>query len=419
MRGLDLAALGLRVRHIPGPPLVSFRARLRGGLLGEGQPGLALLTGRLLAEGTRRRDWQKILTEAENHGMFLQSFATGESIGVAVDAIAADAELALDWMAEILTEPTFPEDRFDWIQKQAMAELESLLDQPHYRTGRAFARQIYGDHPYGRALHGSTEALAARKAEECAAYHQRILAWGGCIVVTGAIDEDVILAKLEERFRGLLPAPEARPRVEPPRSSEKKEQELISGEADQAHVFSGHLTVDRRSPDLPALDLLGVVLGAGGAGNSGRLPSRIREKEGLAYAVDVATTAGAGIDPGHLMVYCGTSPDQAQHAGRAIAEELEKLLQEGIASEELEEARSFLLGSDALRREALRQWSDLLSESVLYGLKTEDPAWVAERYQSLTREDIEAAARRHLRPSDLRLTIGWPEPKKKKTKKQA
>lgn len=413
MNRLDLPSFGLRVRHMPGPPLVSFRARLRGGVLNEKEPGLALLTGRMLAEGTRRRDWRQIVIEAENYGMYLQSFTSGESIGVSIDALAADADLALEWMAEILTEPTFPQERFEWLRKQAMAELESLLDQPNYRTGRAFSRQLYGEHPYGRALHGSPEALAARTSEECLAYHRQTLAWGGVIVVTGAIDEEKVLAKLEQRFRGIMPEPEPRPLAPPPDSQEPKEQELTCGEADQAHVFSGHLTVERRSPDLPALDLLGVVLGAGAAGNSGRLPTRIREQEGLAYAVDVATSAGAGHGPGHLMVYCGTSPDKAKHAGRAIGEELEKLLQDGVGEDELEEARSYLLGSDALRRETLRQWSDLLATSVLFGLKTEDPAWVAERYRSLTKEDIEAAARRHLRPQDLRLTIGWPEKAKR------
>lgn len=417
MKGLDLGALGLRARHIPGPPLMSVRARLRGGLFNEGEPGLALLTGRLLAEGTRKRGWQEIATAAEDYGMYLQSFASGESIGVAIDALAADADLALDWMAEILTEPVFPEDRFEWIRKQAQAELESLLDQPNYRTGRAFARQLYGEHPYGRALHGTAESLAARSRDECAAFHGQTLAWGGCIVVTGAIDEEAMLRRLEERFRGVLPPAVARPLAPPPRSSEIREQELFSGEADQAHVFSGHLTIERRSPDLPALDILGVVLGAGAAGNSGRLPGRIREKEGLSYAVDVATSSGAGNGPGHLMVYCGTSPDQAKHAVRAIAEELEKLLQDGIDDQELEEARSYLLGSDALRRETLRQWSELLAESVLFGLKSEDPSWVAERYKSLSREDVMAAARRHLHPGELRTTLGWPEKKTRRRKK--
>lgn len=413
MKGQDLATLGLRVRHLPGPPLFSVRARLRGGLLNEDLPGLALLTGRMLAEGTQSRDWRRISTEAEDHGMYLQSFAGGESIGVAIDALAADADLALEWMAEILTQPTFPQDRFEWLKRQTLGELDSLLDQPQYRTGRAFSKQLYGEHPYGRSLFGSAEDLLARTREECVEYHRRTLGWGGCIVVTGAIDEDEILKKLVDRFQGILPEPQKRPAAAPPVSSETKEQELISGESDQAHVFSGHLTVDKKHEDLPALDILGIVLGAGAAGNSGRLPNRIREKEGLAYAVEVATSAGAGQGPGHLMVYCGTSPDKARHAGSAIQEEIEKLLQEGIADQELDEARSYILGSDALRRETLRQWSDLLSESVLFGLKTDDPAWVAERYRALSKSDIEAAARRHLKPQELHLTLGWPKTRKK------
>ena len=87
---------------------------------------------------------------------------------------------------------------------------------------------------------------------------------------------------------------------------------------DQAHLYAGCLTVPRAHPDRHALDLLGVVLGSG-AGLTGRLPERVREREGLAYSVQVQTLAGAGLDRGRLVVYVGTSPATLEQAERSVA----------------------------------------------------------------------------------------------------
>lgn len=176
---------------------------------------------------------------------------------------------------------------------------------------------------------------------------------------------------------------------------------------DQAHLYAGHLTVPRNHPDLPALAVVGVVLGAG-AGLSGRLPTRIREQEGLAYHVDVSTAAGSGIDPGRLMAYVGTSPRTCAQAERAVREELARLVESGVEEKEFEEARSYLIGHDPFRRETARQWAELLAEAEFYGLKTDRPEWIVEVLRKLTRQDVETVARRWIRPAEIKVTAGLP-----------
>src|SRR6185436_15947909 len=130
--------LAVRVRRVEGSPVVAVRIWARAGARVESIPGQALLTGRMLSEGTRRRDWRRIADEAEGKGMVLSSFGTFECHGVAVDALARDWELALEWAAELMLTPSFPEDRCTWLAKQAAAELESLADQPEVKTSWGF-----------------------------------------------------------------------------------------------------------------------------------------------------------------------------------------------------------------------------------------------------------------------------------------
>ena len=142
----------------------------------------------------------------------------------------------------------------------------------------------------------------------------------------------------------------------------------------QAHLYLGHLTVPRRHPDYEALELAAVMLGSG-AGLTGRIPQRIRDREGLAYSAHAQTVAGAGLDPGRLVAYVATSVHTVDQAERGVREEIARLVEDGITDEELADARSYLLGREPFERETARQWADLLVEAEHYHLPLDDPDW--------------------------------------------
>ena len=401
-----MSTFDLRVRRVPGPPLVSARLWLWGGLRLEPLPGAGLLTGRLLGEGTQRRSFERIAEETEALGMVLSTFGSIDAIGISLDALAEDWELALELLAELTFEPAFPAHRLEWAQRQAAAELESFLDQPGARARQRYLRQLYGEHPYGRSPLGDAASLAAVTPELCAEVHRQSLALGGCVTVAGAVDEDAV----HHRLAGLFPAakePPPMPVLPAPRGvgPARQQEQLHRGE--QVHLFMGHLTLPRHHPDIPALELLGILLGAG-AGLSGRLPQRIREAEGLSYQVDVATQAGAGLDPGRFSVWLGTSPSTVGQAESAVREELQRLVEDGPEEAEVEEARSYVLGRDPFRRETGGQWADLLAEAALYGVEVHRPEWVREALEGLDAARLREVAQRWLHPEALRLTVGVP-----------
>ncbi len=394
------------VRRVEGAPVVAVRLWICAGGRRELIPGQALITGRMLTEGTAGRDWRRIADDAENKGMILSSFGTFENHGVTIDALARDWERALEWTAEMLIEPTFPEERCAWMAKQAAAELESLADQPDIKTAWGFLAQLYSPHPRSRPLHGSVESLLSLTPADCARFHAASLSGGVLVAVTGVIDEDAVRRRLEELFATLPSAGEVLP--QPPAPMGLPGRGTVETEAeDQAHLYMGHLTVDRRHPDYTALEVAAVILGSG-AGLTGRIPMRIREQEGLAYSAHAQTVAGAGLDPGRLLAYVGTSPATVDQAEAGVRDEIARLVDDGIADAELEEARAYLLGREPFRRETARQWADLLIEAVEYGLLLVDPEQRRRELEALDRETVEAAIRRHIRPADLRVTVGLP-----------
>ena len=266
----------IRARRWQGAPLVSVRVWLRGGSRLERIPGQALVAGRLLTEGTRRRRWRAIAQEAEERGLEIASGAGLELQWLALDGLSRDWELALEWAAELVSESTFPEERFEWVRRQVSTELASQLDHPELETAWAFSDHLYRPHPASRPLEGNVEGLSALSARECRRHHRRALAAGAIVTVVGEIDEKLAAARAESLFAGRFP--ERREAGCPPLPVGVEETwrrvPLASGE--QAHLFCGRRTVARADASLPALVLLGTILGSGG-GLSGRLPLRLRE----------------------------------------------------------------------------------------------------------------------------------------------
>lgn len=429
-----LGRLQVRLRHRADLPVVALRVLVRGGARTERVPGESLLVGRLLSEGSGARDHRRVAREAEALGMSIGGYATHESIGVAIEALADDVDRAVAWLAEMLLEPTFSKGRVAWGKRQAVAELRAMADQPDVVAGRAFLEQIYGSHPYARPLQGGVGEIAELDSAACRSAHESALRAGAVLVVSGRVDLEALRERVVGAFGGAFAAPAVPLDAVPLPEEGEAFRRLEVPDPGQAHLYVGHRTIPRHHPDWWPLTVAGVVLGAG-PGLVGRVPDRVREREGLAYHVGVVTAAGAGTDPGRFAVYVGTSPETVEQAEASVRDELETAVDGGFTDEEVEEARSWLLGRRAFRRETVRADLDAAVQAAVFGLPgdpdegpagadREDPASdrvatdrvasdrvddeIQADLEACDRVRVEAALRRWLRPGELRVTVGLP-----------
>ncbi|MCY3971073.1 MAG: pitrilysin family protein [Acidobacteria bacterium] len=405
---LDLwsGRLRLAALRVPDSGVVAARAWLRGGARVDPSPGLALLCGRMLVEGTARRTWREIAEQAEARGVSLNGFASAEVHGLSIDALPDDAGLALEWLAELVLDPGFDRERFELLRDQTLGELRSLADRPEVVTGWTFRDQLYHPHPLASPSQGTSESLAALTPEGCMRFHGDALARGGVVAVAGDIDEDAVLADLERFFGGS--AKGAIGTVEPPapRGRSAKRIEIVTGSREQAHVYAGHFTVDRRHPDLPELRALGILLGSDGL--AGRIPHRVREREGLAYATHVDVLAGAGSDPGALSVYLGTHPNHVERGLELVREALREVLERPPEAAVLEACRTGMFGREPFLTETAGLWAGLLVDGLFFDLPSYRRSWRLERIARLSPDGVFQAARRHLKPERMLVTVGVP-----------
>ncbi|MFM8313981.1 MAG: M16 family metallopeptidase, partial [Deltaproteobacteria bacterium] len=171
----------------------------------------------------------------------------------------------------------------------------------------------------------------------------------------------------------------------------------------QSHLLIGFLTHDIYDPDRYAMKLLSSCL----AGQGGRLFLELRDKQSLAYTVSPMNSDTP--DRGYFGFYIGCSPEKLFTAIQGMRRELDKVLNSPITAKELERAKQFWIGRFELDLQRFSSQAIVYGLDEMYGLGFDHALHVADKIRSVTREQIQKAAQKFLKPQSATLSIVHPE----------
>lgn len=393
----------LLVDRRAGAPVASLKVHLRGGhaLDPAGREGTAYLTGRLADQGTERHAEEELAALLEPHGGSLRGDATG--VGGSIEGGAW--KLLVTLAAEVIRTPVYPEEKLARQKQRLLDRLAVERDDHRTQAGLLFRRLVYGDHWLGRPSYGTVESVARIGRDDLARFHRECWRPNRLVIgFSGGAAPAAVRRELEGALSGwepgaAPPASEARFPELAPRSG------VFASERQQVHVFLGHLGVRRSHPMYPALVVMDHVLGTG-PGFSNRISRRLRDEEGLAYSVQADVHSSAGVLPGLFSAYIGTSPRHVERAVAVFLEEMRSLRDTRVGREELELAKSYLLGSHALGYERAARRASYLVAAERFGLPPDDLQTLPRAYAAVTAEDVRRAARECLFPDAPCLAVG-------------
>lgn len=305
--------------------------------------------------------------------------------------------------ARQLGEPAFPDAVWQREREQLAASIRESDTRPASVAGKAFAAAVYRDHPYG--LRTTEASLAAIGVDDMRAFYQRaIRACRAKVSIVGDVSRVQADALVDGLFARLaaqpgaasactpLPAvPEVAPLTQPAAT------QSIPFDSAQAHVLIGQPGIRRNDPDFLALTVGNYVLGGGGFVS--RLYGEVREKRGLSYSV--YSYFAPGLHAGAFTVGLQTRPDQAAQAVAVSREVVARFVREGPSAQELQAAKSNLVGGFALRLDSNRKLLDNVANIAWNDLPLDYlDTWTAA-VERLTVADVKAAFARVLRPDTM------------------
>ena len=278
-----------------------------------------------------------------------------------------------------------------------VANLKEANTRPATLAARAFAKAVYGNHPYG---YESTEASLNRiSVEDMAALHARSLkSCAAKVSVVGALNRDQADA-LVNQILAYLPKSgcEALPAVAEVAPLRGASEQRIAFSSAQAHVLLGQPGFKRNSPDFFALTVGNHILGGGGF--TARLTEEVREKRGLTYSV--YSYFSPGLHAGAFTIGLQTRPDQAQQALDLVRDVLARFIQDGPTEKELQAAKDNLIGGFALRLDSNRKLLDNVANIAWNGLPLDYLDTWTDQVQRLTVADVRSAMARTLDPQRM------------------
>lgn len=365
------------------------------------------IAGVMLDRGTKSRTRAQLKDDLDKLKARVNVFGGVTQATAVMETTRSNFPAVMRVVAEMLREPSFPEDEFNQVKQLLLAQIESQRSEPTAIAQIEFQR-LQNPYPKGDVRYVSTfdESIAEIKATTLADvkkfYQDFYGASNAELAVIGEFDKEEIAKLAQELF---APFKSPRPFTRVPRpymevSAVNKSFETPD-KANSFFIAGLNLKIRDDHPDYAALALGNYMLG-GGTLNS-RLATRIRGKEGLSYRVGSGLTASPLDESGSLTATAIYAPQNVARLEAVFREEIDRALKEGFTAEELEIAKKGFLQS---RQVSLAQDNELVGRLASYLFLNRTLAYdtdLDKRIQALTPAQISTVMRKYITPE--RITI--------------
>jgi zinc protease len=373
-------------------PLIAMEYAFAGGGAQDpaDKPGVSNLVADLLDEGSGDLDSKTFHERLDRRAIELSFASSRDYFRGSLRMLRDNRDEAFDLLRSSLTSPHFESADVERIRSQVISDLRRETSSPMSLAGRKFLQIAYGDHPYGRSTDGTLESVPNIDVADMKDYVRRVLAKDNLrIAVVGDVDPATLGRLLDHTFGG-LPAKSSLTPVADIEAAMPPQRAYIPLDVPQTVVTFGGPGIKRHDPDFMAGYIVSHILGGGGL--SSRLYREVREKRGLAYSIYESL-----LWMDHSALFIGNTGTRADRAGEtvdAINKEVRRMADDGPTQKELDEAKSYLKGSQML---ALDTSSKLASALLQYQLDNLPIDYIEKRnaiVDAVTLDDAKKAARR-------------------------
>lgn len=382
---------------------VSVLVRTGGVLVPNEKAGLASITGTVIRSGgTETYPADSLNTMLENKAASMETYIGFTSGGAGMSVLKEDFDELLPVFIDVLTNPAFPEDKIDLAKTQTKSSISRRNDN-HLQIGtREFDRLIYGKNSvYGRNTEYETVNSITR--EDLVNFHDKHFTGKNMSIgVVGDFNTSDMKRKLQNAFAG-VPAGDATDLTFPEVNYTPKStiNFIDKSDVNQSFVLLGHLGGMRNNPDYAKIQVMNQVLSGG---FSGRLFKVVRTDMGLAYSVFGQYEMNT-FYPGTFYAGVMTKSSTTAEAIDAIIEQIERLQNEPITKEELQDTKDQFLNSLVFRYDSFEK---VLNQRMSYdyrGLSEDAFDKYVEGVKATTIRDVQKVAQEYLHPDKLEILV--------------
>ena len=347
--------------------------------------GLSHFIEHLVFKGTTTRTAKQIASEMDAVGGQLNAFTSKECTCYYAKVIDEDLTLAVDIISDIVINPVFDEVELAKERGVVLEEIAIVEDTPDDLVHELLSEVQYNGSLQSPIL-GTPDLLKSYTSETVRDYWKKYyVANNTVIAIAGNYDWEAFVGLVEKYFSAYRTSDNLL--QTPP-------QQICNGtihrnkNVEQVHICLGFKGVPAASDAQFDMAILNNALGGG---MSSRLFQRIREELGMAYSVFSYLSAYQTI--GSLIVYVGTSQENAETVLNELKTELLRFANEGLTEEEFLSAKAQLRSGYVMGLESSSGRMQALGRSLLLHNRLRTPEEVLAKIDAVTLDSVHALAR--------------------------
>lgn len=388
-------------------PVISVQAWVETGSVDEqkGQEGITHFIEHLLFKQTHKFQVGEIASLVEGSGGQLNAYTSFDRTVFYVTIASQFSLIALDVLSEMILRPRFDLKDIDDERQVVIEEIKRSKDSPHSQSSDLLFSTFYPKHPYGHPILGYEHNIQTMTARQIVDYYRRhYIPKNITLVVSGDFDPQNLKPSIAKYFdlSNKDQKNTFQQKVKHPLNHVKSSLlatpslNLQKTSFQETHLHLAWKLPPLNHPDLPALEVLSVILGQG---HSSRLHQVLRLQNFYVHVVSCYTYLLK--DGGIFTISCQLPINTINQALDELLHQLLLLFMEHPTLRELQKAITIIESQEYYEMETV----DGLSEKYgFYESLFGDPNYVETYLKQIHRlsiQDLVRVTKTYLRPEDL------------------
>ena len=357
-----------------------------------GLNGVSDATAALLRLGTKTLNSKEIAEKLAELGASLNISSSEDSANISLSTLTENFDAALALLADVLLNPSFPQDEFDKWKTREKAMLEQMKSQPFMLGMEQMYKVLYPEDAR-RFVRPTLAALDKMTRQDLIDFYKKYYVpsgqWAG---IAGDITPRDAVARLEKALGAWKGGPIAKVTMPMPAPIAEKKVFLIPRpNSVQTFLIIANHAIDRTSPDYIECQVMNRVLGSG---PSSRLFRNIREEKGYTYGI------GSGFAASRVINFFNASTsvrtDVTEPALSEVLKEFRSIRDTPVPAGELADAKSAIVASFVLGLESSNSVLGRWMEQREYGFPEDYWDTYSQKVMAVTAGDVQAVAKKYV-----------------------
>ena len=386
-------------------PVVQCQLVLKSGSTQDpkGKSGLANLTAQLMDEGTTKRSALQVADDLDFIGANLSVSAAQDAMFASLLTIKEHLTSALDVYADVVLNPSFPEEEWNRVKKTHLASLMARKDQPAFVASSVFDILTYGvEHPYGQPSGGTEATVNAISVDDLKSFYNTYFKPNnGTLIIVGDVTMKEMKPMVEKYFGSWTKGSVSQPKFPAAPTIASTQIYLVDKpQAAQSEIRIGQVGVARNTDDYYAITVMNTILGGQ---FSSRINLNLRESKGYTYGA--RSSFAMQKEAGPFVASAAVKTSVTDSSVIEFMKELRGIRDADVTQKEFEFAVNSIVRRQPQGFETPGQIAGQLMSLVLYDLPDDYFNTSIQNIEKVTVKDVRRVAQKYLDPKAMNIVI--------------